>query len=293
MKLKRINFLFNRIFFGIKSIISNIGFKKKPFRTIFLLIYLFILIIFKIRSTYKIKIKGKDYMYTFKPYLNFGMGGRGQFVFREYYDPFLNSGLKILPKSFNFIDVGCSRGFFSLFLLAHNDSEGRGVCIDPFDYALSDFKEVLLLNSLKNISILKGVVSNKINKKIYLNNIKIPSEASIVSNKFENNKDGFYCESFTIDQIINSMNLIKKVDFIKLDAEGAEFEILLGSIESLRKFKPIVYLENTRKEEEIKDLFLKHNYFLYYFNNDEILSLDNKKNPDSILALPRNLSSYV
>ena len=68
---------------------------------------------------YKINIKGKFFFYTYKPYVQMGMGGRGQFVLREFYDPFLAHGLDILPKKFNFIDVGCSRGFFTLILFKY------------------------------------------------------------------------------------------------------------------------------------------------------------------------------
>ena len=75
-----------------------------------------IFLLFKIKKIYKINIRGKSFLYTYKPYLNMGMGGRSQFVLREYYDPFLTYGMETLPKNFNFIDVGCSRGFFTLFL---------------------------------------------------------------------------------------------------------------------------------------------------------------------------------
>ena len=108
------------------------------------------------------------------------MGGRGQFVLREFYDPFLSYGLDILPKKFNFIDVGCSRGFFTLYLLAINNPDSKGICIDPFNYALDDLSEVLKLNKFENIKIIHGVVSDKVNDKTFVHNTVIPSEASII-----------------------------------------------------------------------------------------------------------------
>ena len=63
---------------------------------------------------------------------------------REYYDKFFFVGQKILPKKFNFIDVGCSRGFFSMYLLGLQNFNGKGLCVDPLSKALEDFKEILI-----------------------------------------------------------------------------------------------------------------------------------------------------
>ena len=194
-----------------------------------------------------------------------GMGGRGQFVLREFYDPFLAHGLDILPKKFNFIDVGCSRGFFTLFLLATNSSDAKGICIDPFDYALADLSEVLKLNKFENIQIIKGVVSDKTSDKIFVHNIEVPSEASVIKKESHENKKGFYCKSYTIDELIYSMNLIKSIEFIKIDAESAELEILKGSIKTLKQMKPIIYLEITKNEKEIRELLLENQYTFFHF----------------------------
>ena len=249
------------------------------------------MLLFRIKINYKIKIKNKDFFYTFKPYLTSGMGGRGQFIFREYYDPFLLHEINHLPENFNFIDVGCSRGFFTLFLFAVNGSEGKGICIDPFEYALSDLKEVLKLNSFSNAHILKGIVSDKVHQNIFLQNTKTPSEASIISKKTFKKNEGFYCKSFTIDQMISSMNLIKKVDIIKLDAEGAEYEILLGSQRTLKNFYPIIYLEATRKINETKEFLLDNKYSLFYFSDGRFQPLKKEIKPGSILAKPNPVRS--
>lgn len=269
----------------IKNFCSNIvtlykrqSFKNKPIRTLFYIAVMFLYLLFRVTKKYKIRINKKNYFYTYKPYIQMGMGGRGQFVLREYYDDFLAYGTKILPKSFNFIDVGCSRGFFTLYLLAHNDSEGRGICIDPFEYALNDLKEVLKLNSFLNTEIVKGIVSDRCKDNIFVRNTKVPSEASIIKKKTHISSDGFYSKSYTIDQLIYSMNLINTVEFIKIDAEGAELEILQGSKRTLKDFKPIIYLEATRKEKEIRKLLHNNDYLIYHFLNKQMILA-----PDSLL----------
>jgi len=274
-----------KIFFSdILTMYKRLSLKNKPIRTVYYLIVMVFFLIFKIKKIYKIKIKGKNFLYTYKPYSRIGMGGRGQFVLREFYDPFLAYGLDILPKKFNFIDVGCSRGFFTLFLSAINNSEGKGICIDPFDYALEDLSEVLKLNNFKNIELIKGVVSNVSEDKIFVNNIDIPSEASVIKKKTHINKKGFFSKSYTIDQLIYSMKIIKYVDFIKIDAESAELQILQGSEKTLNEIKPILYLEITKDEEEIKKLLLRNNYELFHFFNCKLQLIDKELPRTSILA---------
>ena len=278
--------LFNKFYLDLKTVLKSQAFKKKPLRTILNLLIVFFSLLIRIKINYKIKIKNKNFLYTFKPYMASGMGGRGQFIFREYYDPFLLNEINNLSKNFNFIDVGCSRGFFTLFLLAANNNAGKAICVDPFDYALSDLKEVISLNSFSNVHILKGVVSDKISERMLLQNITKPSESSIISKKEFQSNSGLYCKSFTIDQIVFSMNLIDRVDFIKLDAESAEYEILLGSLKTLKKYSPTIYLEVTRKRKEIEKLLLDYKYSLYYFSQEKFIPLNENESPGSILAKP-------
>lgn len=46
----------------------------------------------------------------------------------------------------------------------------------------------------------------------------------------------------TLDQFVNKQKM-KKVDFIKIDVEGHEFEILQGALNTIKKFKPIIQSE--------------------------------------------------
>jgi hypothetical protein len=47
----------------------------------------------------------------------------------------------------------------------------------------------------------------------------------------------------TLDSILRSMNF-GKVKFIKIDVEGAELQVLTGSMQTLRRDKPIVVFEH-------------------------------------------------
>ena len=44
---------------------------------------------------------------------------------------------------------------------------------------------------------------------------------------------------------VDSLNLEKNIDVIKIDTQGSEFEILMGSIELLKKDMPLLFLNLT------------------------------------------------
>ena len=64
-----------------------------------------------------------------------------------------------------------------------------------------------------------------------------------------------------------------KIDFIKMDIQGYEMEVLKGSIETIKKNKPILSISAYHLEEDIKNitkfiLSLNMNYKMYLVNNE-------------------------
>jgi FkbM family methyltransferase len=57
-------------------------------------------------------------------------------------------------------------------------------------------------------------------------------------------------EGVTIDSFVEKEGL-ERIDFIKLDVEGAELEVLEGAIETIKKFKPKMAISVYHKPEDI------------------------------------------
>ena len=62
---------------------------------------------------------------------------------------------------------------------------------------------------------------------------------SMNKNKIRNSKE---VKAITFDSYVED-NDIKKMDFIKIDIEGFELNFLKGAEKSIRKFKPILFME--------------------------------------------------
>ena len=257
---------------------------EKPIRSFFYILIIIFSDFFKFKFNYRNNFFNSRFIFNYKPYSERGLGGRGQFILREYYDKFFFIGHKILPKKFNFVDIGCSRGYFSLYLLGLQNFYGKGLCIDPLSNAIRDFKEILNLNRKKNINCVNGVISNQNKKKLPIYKVSKEGFYSIIKNvsfaekKMTNNLNKrFFVPSYTLDNLILKKKKISNVKFIKIDSEGAEYEILIAANKSIKKFKPIIYCEVTRKKKEIYNFLRKKNYVLFTFEKRKLIKLSLKK----------------
>lgn len=112
---------------------------------------------------------------------------------------------------------------------------------------------------------------------------------------FLNVTEGTSVQVSTLDACIEQSGW-KRLDFVKIDVEGMELEVLKGSQEILTKFRPIVLFETLELFRESRgfDIFLEMenllkslNYKLYDLTEARALVEVNSSNlPDNTLALP-------
>tara|TARA_A100001011_G_scaffold41991_2_gene39671 strand:+ start:1658 stop:2248 length:591 start_codon:yes stop_codon:yes gene_type:complete len=100
----------------------------------------------------------------------------------------------------------------------------------------------------------------------------------------------FYKENFSRwkekgykSNIIKTIRSTKKLDsyklepdFIKIDAEGSEYDIILGGIETIKKYKPTLQVEIIKLDNEIKRKNLKELLFPIGY---ELIEKDKKLDP--------------
>ena len=100
------------------------------------------------------------------------------------------------------------------------------------------------------------------------------SEAQVMQVN-QNNICGWYIPVKRLDDFVPTLNL-EKIDFIKIDTEGAEFHILEGGLETLKKYKPKLMVEfhlfkdaslQGRCEELLKSIGYEGQSHAYHANN--------------------------
>ena len=140
-----------------------------------------------------------------------------------------------LQRGDTVIDAGANIGLFTIKAGKEVGPEGRVIAIEPDETHLNFLRRNIEANRLTNIEIVpKGVWSEKIERNLYL--YDNTGHHSLYSNeefpKGCKQTGTVKLELDTIDNISGELGC-KKVDFIKMDIEGAELEALAGAKEAL------------------------------------------------------------
>ena len=161
------------------------------------------------------------------------------------------------------IDIGANRGSYSTFILENCNS--KVLAFEPFPKTFKQLKKIRS-NYYKRFFIFNIGLGEKKTFK-YLNyNINNSQWANFNSevNKIDylkKNKNTVKCKINTLDNIVRINKKLKnKIDLIKIDTEGYEYEVLKGAKKTIEKFKP----KYIQIEYNWHHLFKNVN--LYYFS---------------------------
>lgn len=156
---------------------------------------------------------------------------------------------KIIKNGFICIDVGANQGEYTLWMAKLSGTNGRVISFEPLTKMFKQLSENIALNkSMANriIPVQKGLSETESELPIY----SVNADNKFADNEgmpsiFPTNSKNTFIENIslsTLDIELNKLN-IQKVDFIKIDVEGAELPVLKGAINTLSKFKPILLIE--------------------------------------------------
>lgn len=164
------------------------------------------------------------------------------FIYFDFLDPAFNNLMDIVEKDFVIIDVGANIGRFS-FHFAKKAIDGKVYCFEPDPYNFSMQMHNASRNNFNNIKFHQmGLGSESGSFPLYRVNLNNPGMNRIllhghhVTNKVE------IIDVASLDEIMPASDT-NKLDLIKIDVEGFEFEVLRGGENLIDKFKPILFIE--------------------------------------------------
>ncbi len=82
---------------------------------------------------------------------------------------------------------------------------------------------------------------------------------------------------------IDDLDELLKLDFLKIDVEGFEQQVLLGAVKKIERYRPIVFIESQNREDHtpfINNFFEKINYTTWHYNT-LVFNADNYNNNKS------------
>ncbi len=142
-----------------------------------------------------------------------------------------------------FLDIGANIGSVSLTLAKVFDNS-KVYSFEPTYYAFKKLK--------KNLSLNRDLKDKVILNQLFISNIKKPSKVwsswklNNKKNRHKNHKGSLKSikkNSFiSLDNFIKSKK-IRKIDFIKIDVDGYELDVLRSGSKFFKKCKPIIFIE--------------------------------------------------
>ena len=175
---------------------------------------------------------------------------------RQYF--FSRESVGIAPKDGDYvIDAGACLGDTTIVFSNAVGDQGKVYAFDPVHEHLEILKFNIEQFPLKNVVIHESGLADR---DVFAPPMKLEKydPAFNVINKTVPLR--------TIDSLVDKGE-IEKIDFIKLDVEGAELTAIQGGIKSIAKFKPRMAISLYHKPNDLFEIiiFLKHNFPFYKF----------------------------
>jgi FkbM family methyltransferase len=181
---------------------------------------------------------------------------------------------KVKP-GMHIIDIGAHLGLFSVASSQLAGDTGKVVCFEPTPGTYAILLQTLQLNHCSNVVPVMGAVGNKEGAAVfYISETVACNSNSLVKNIPGKSAKENEVKMFTIDGAVHRYLL--KPGVIKIDAEGAELDVLEGGVNAFRQYKPILILglhpqfisEKGDSLEKIWDLLQQSGYQVREDNNN-------------------------
>lgn len=184
----------------------------------------------------------------------------------DYEKPEIDYISQYLKPGNVFVDIGANIGLFSLNASKIVSDKGKVISFEAFSSNYRQFKNNIEINNFKNIISENKAISNQ-NSTVEILYNEGDHNIGMASSFLKNFTSKEIVESVTLDDYASN-NSIEKIDLIKIDIEGGEYNAILGMTKILNDSKPQVLIEinhqtlqdSGRTEKEIIDLFNQFNY---------------------------------
>lgn len=165
-------------------------------------------------------------------------------------------------------DIGAHLGLMSIICAQLLQNKGKVYSFEPTPKTFEILKKVIKINNESGVVIPINKAVAKENKIIdfYLS-VEDGSNSNSLVSKNHRERKPIQIQVTSLD-IFAKENNIKQIDLIKIDAEGSEYDVLLGAKNIISSFKPKIILalhpplikNNGHNIEDIYEFLINHNY---------------------------------
>jgi len=147
---------------------------------------------------------------------------------------------KMVAKGSVVFDIGANAGFYTLLASVLVGSQGKVFAFEPVPRNLRYLKEHLRINGIKNVSVIEAAVADCAGV-AHFDAGPNPATGHLAA-------DGCLTVStVSLDEMVRRGELLPP-DYMKIDVEGAEANVLLGAKSVLTALRPTIFLATHGKE---------------------------------------------
>jgi len=138
-----------------------------------------------------------------------------------------------------YIDVGANNGYYYSLKVGKRCPGAQVYAFEPDIKIIGHLKKNIEFNRLNNITVITQALSNYVGKAYITADLEASNYLVLKSTP---SRRTVAIECNTLDNYVTS-NKIDKINFIKVDIEGGEYNFLQGARQSILKYRPLLVLE--------------------------------------------------
>jgi FkbM family methyltransferase len=165
--------------------------------------------------------------------------------FDGYEKESLSMILKLIPDKAVIFDIGANIGWFTLNI-AKSIKNTQIYAFEPIKHTYQQLAYNLKLNNIENVKAVNSALGEKEGTTSFFYYKEGSGNASMRELSREYKAERVKGSVMKLDDFV-AKNRLKRLDFLKCDVEGAELMVFKGGLESIKKFKPVIFAELLRK----------------------------------------------
>ena len=163
--------------------------------------------------------------------------------------------LKQLPPGYTFLDIGANTGYYGI-MSAYLFPASKTYSFEPLLVHCNLIRQSAALNKLSNVDVIECGLGEKNET---MNIYTAGSGTTLIKDFTTDTGNVMQVPIRTLDEVMSEKH-IESIDFIKIDVEGFEFEVLKGAKKSITSYKPIVFIEICHTKDGRDGIFENKNF---------------------------------
>jgi len=216
--------------------------------------------------------------------------GRCMAEYGEWESDLVSKCLRIIPEGGVVVEIGSNIGTHTVPIARNLGPNGKVYAFEPQRLIFQLLCANLICNEVYNVFAYNAAVGDRPGE-VLVPDLDIGLEENFGAVRVAGN-DGVKVDLMTIDQL-----KLDRCDFIKVDAEDFEPQVMLGAFETINKLSPVIYLEYNYHVRSTINFYIKQflKGYTAWEHNEPIFKesnyFENKTNHyDSICSLGLILS---